>query len=329
MSILIVSNKIDPHVDAVIKALESQFGIWREDIFRFNTEDFCSQHNVLLKTGVNFLELYLENTHRSIDLQNVSSIYYRRPIKPTFSQLKTSSVADFAVKESWSFLNSLWQIIPGLWINDPFCNRRADSKLDQLLAASRIGWVVPKTIITNQVEKALEFARSCNFDIICKVLSGGVVEDGDGNLNHIYANRIDMRLFSNEQLDQIKICPCFFQEYIPKQSELRITVVGNDVFCAQIDSQNSLRTKDDWRRYDFNNVKHSTFSLPEEISDLCIKITRHYGLVFGALDVVLTPDGRYVFLEINSNGQWLWIERLTGLPIAASIAHLLSKGAFP
>ncbi|MEV4245300.1 hypothetical protein AB0J63_18065 [Streptosporangium canum] len=50
------------------------------------------------------------------------------------------------------------------------------------------------------------------------------------------------------------------------------------------------------------------------------------GLTYGAIDLILTPDGRYVFLEINPNGQFLWIEDATGLPIGAAIGDLLMSG---
>ena len=57
----------------------------------------------------------------------------------------------------------------------------------------------------------------------------------------------------------------------------------------------------------------------------CRALVRRLGLRFGAIDMVQTPSGEHVFLEINPNGQWLWIERATGLPIANAIARLLAK----
>ena len=43
------------------------------------------------------------------------------------------------------------------------------------------------------------------------------------------------------------------------------------------------------------------------------------GLVYGALDFIVTPDNRWIFLEINCMGQYLWIEELTGLQISSAI----------
>ena len=49
------------------------------------------------------------------------------------------------------------------------------------------------------------------------------------------------------------------------------------------------------------------------------------GLCFGAIDMILTPKNEYVFLEVNPNGQWGWIEELTRVPISSAVANLLIK----
>ena len=48
-------------------------------------------------------------------------------------------------------------------------------------------------------------------------------------------------------------------------------------------------------------------------------------LQYGALDYVLTPDGQFVFLEINPNGQWLWLDDMLSLGITTAIAEWLTK----
>jgi len=59
------------------------------------------------------------------------------------------------------------------------------------------------------------------------------------------------------------------------------------------------------------------------VQELCIRLVERLGLCYGAIDMILTPDGRYVFLEINPSGQYAWIEMQTGLPISAAICDLL------
>ncbi|HMW02377.1 MAG TPA: ATP-dependent carboxylate-amine ligase, partial [Acidobacteriota bacterium] len=127
-------------------------------------------------------------------------------------------------------------------------------------------------------------------------------------------------------LKAVTHAPCLFQEYIPKKVELRITVVGRKIFAAEIHSQQSQRSKDDWRRYDIANTPYLKHRLPEAIKIKCQQLVRELGLVFGCIDMIVTPDNRYVFLEINPNGQWGWIEELTQLPICANLAEMLIQG---
>ena len=50
----------------------------------------------------------------------------------------------------------------------------------------------------------------------------------------------------------------------------------------------------------------------------------HYGLYFGAFDFIVSKkDKEYVFLEINPNGQWLWLEQLGGSKISKTLAEYL------
>ena len=118
-----------------------------------------------------------------------------------------------------------------------------------------------------------------------------------------------------------------FQAYVPKRFELRITVVGQQVFAAEIHSQHTNHTRHDWRRYDLDETPHFPHALPPDVAQRCIQLVQELGLCYGAIDMVLTPDDRYVFLEINPSGQYLWIEQLTGLPITDALCDLLIAGA--
>ncbi len=52
---------------------------------------------------------------------------------------------------------------------------------------------------------------------------------------------------------------------------------------------------------------------------------KHYNLNYGAFDVIQESDGRYYFLELNPNGQYLWIELITGAPMSEAMASLIEK----
>ena len=50
------------------------------------------------------------------------------------------------------------------------------------------------------------------------------------------------------------------------------------------------------------------------------------GLNYGAIDLIVTPEGEHIFLEINAGGQYEWLESETKLPFSAIIAETLVKG---
>ena len=131
--------------------------------------------------------------------------------------------------------------------------------------------------------------------------------------------------YIHDHFGNITATPLMAQEYIEKKLELRVTIVGQKVFACAIYSQDSERTKEDWRRYDFDNVRHEQYQLPKEVEAHLMEFMAVCNLTFGAIDMILTPSGRYVFLEINPSGQFGWIEDLTNMPISKAIAETLSN----
>jgi glutathione synthase/RimK-type ligase-like ATP-grasp enzyme len=96
------------------------------------------------------------------------------------------------------------------------------------------------------------------------------------------------------------------------------------VFSAAIHSQQSRRTRHDWRRYDRSRTPYTRHELPSEVADQLVTLVRRMKMRYGAIDLIYTQDGRYVFVEINPNGQFLFVEQATSLPISAAIADALS-----
>ena len=117
----------------------------------------------------------------------------------------------------------------------------------------------------------------------------------------------------------------FCEDYIEKQYEVRVTIMGSHVFACKIDSQAQTDEtgKIDWRQgYDFD-LRHEIISLPEKIEFFCRNYLKRLHLHFGCFDFIVTPDGEYVFLECNPNGQWRWIEDETGAPMSEAMVDCL------
>jgi glutathione synthase/RimK-type ligase-like ATP-grasp enzyme len=239
--------------------------------------------------------------------------------------VKNKFALEFAQRESNEFLKTLWSCLRKeiLWVSHPEDIRGASHKMHQLITAKKLGFDIPDTIVTNNPDTILSFYEKHGGNIVNKVLNRGYVDYNDGIFSLIYTNRVSKDELQ-KSVKSIKINPCLFQEYIPKLVELRITVVGSIVFAAEIHSQNSQRTKDDWRRYDLEHTPHFAHKLPANIESLCRKMVKGYNLNFGTIDMIVTPENKYIFLELNPNGQWMWIEELTKLPISEALVSLLA-----
>jgi len=232
---------------------------------------------------------------------------------------------------------------------------KANIKVYQLQVAKEVGLCVPLTLITNQPDEVRSFVANNSGITLFKPIAGASVGGGPARftkeIEESYAGQfalppaqpidepehVNYAVFARiltpermEQLDRIVACPVAFQVYVEKRLELRITIVGDIIFPAEIHSQEYEDTKIDWRHLSLTPdavPTHEKHTLPDEISSKLLLLMKHLGLVFGCIDMILTPDGEYVFLEVNPAGQWGWIEKLTGMPITDTLTDMLIRGS--
>ncbi|MDD4762036.1 MAG: hypothetical protein PHZ25_03390 [Candidatus Pacebacteria bacterium] len=322
-SILIITNSTDESVDSVISILAER----KEMFFRFDTDFFPMK--IFLKTEINGLSIsgFIKKEDEVVRLEDIKSVWYRRPTKPVLPDNFHSGYVNFIQDESMTMLWSLWTSLDALFVNPPLFGSKLleHNKLHQLKTAKKIGISVPDTIITNDPDELIYFSESHGGCIAIKLLKSNVfVKEGEVENLFVFTNLVTTEEIRKKRTS-IAISPIFAQEYIKKKLELRITVVGKKIFSCAIHSQNSEKTKHDWRRYDFNNVKHEPYLLPKEAEEKILILMKEWNLNFGAIDMIITPEDKYVFLEINPNGQFGWIEEITKMPISEALADLLAK----
>jgi hypothetical protein len=199
-------------------------------------------------------------------------------------------------------------------------------KAAQLALAAELGFEIAPTLFTTAPDDLLDFHRSQSGRIVGKV-AGPVFNRHYGPEIGRYTELVAPRDMVHARA--IGLAPMIFQGYVDKRVELRITVVGTRAYAVEIHSQQARRTRHDWRRYDVARTPHRLHRLDPGIERRCIALTQRLGLHYGAIDMILTPDGRHVFVEINPNGQFLWLEQLTGAPIGDAIADWLSAARGP
>ncbi|WP_200979840.1 hypothetical protein [Echinicola sp. 20G] len=303
--ILIITHKRDFTVDFVINNLNKE-GIPYK---RLNCEDILEYPwSISIKDTFN-TSMLGEKSFRSV--------WFRRTMLPDLNHLPLED-RNYVLKETEYFLDNLFSILDVKWVSIPYKVYHAENKLLQLKTAAALGFLLPDTLVTNQKNELTSFYKKHQGNIIVKPL--GVTRSQNGNNSFLlFTNMVPEEMISN--IKEYDLTPCIFQEYIDKDIEIRATVIGKQVFAAKVDSQAHEETKVDWRR---ERLPFQVFSLPQAISDLCIKLVDTLGLRFGAIDLIRKKDGAYVFLEINPNGQWVWIEQQTGLPLTKSLIKELA-----
>ena len=324
--IFILSAREDPHAEIVAKELADRAAryLW------IDPAEFPASALLTVSLDANRRSKYvLEYQGENIDVRQVRAIWHRRPGVPEPEETITSdSIREWVSRESQAFLEGVWTTLDCLHVPGVEHHRyAAENKLTQLVQASRAGFSIPRTFVTNRPSCLLESFTDFHGAAITKAFWNPVVRRGAENEDEEWSaftrpvQRRDLSYYRT-----IRYAPVIIQEYVPKSLEVRATVVGSQVFAAAIHSQKSHRTRHDWRHYDFDKTPHEVHVLPDNLSAMCIQLVRSLHLTFGAIDMVLTPSGKYVFLEINPNGQWAWIEELTGMAISSAIADLLIAG---
>jgi hypothetical protein len=319
--ILVISSSDDAHADHI----ESMLRVRGAAFMRFDPAMFPAGATITMAYGPAGLKrCSLRAGEQLVELRETRAVWYRRPgLARAHPAIGDGPTRDLVDDECRQFIHALWSSVDCPWLpGQPATLKQASLKATQLKVAGELGFDLPPTLITNSPDELIEFYRSNHGDIVCK-LAGFAMQKALGQTFIRYTEAVSTRDIAHAQ--SIEHCPMIFQARVPKQVELRITVVGRRVFAAEIHSQTSNHTRLDWRRYDDYTTPYSVHALPSAIEHRCRELVDRLGLRYGAIDMIRTPDGRYVFIEINPNGQYLWIERETGLPISDAICDVLME----
>ncbi|QRK08816.1 MvdD family ATP-grasp ribosomal peptide maturase [Archangium violaceum] len=318
MAILIVTHSQDnvsPHWVARALALRG------ERVYRFDTD--------LFPTG---LQLSLDERGGGrlsgpegvLALSEISAVWYRR--NATGGRIPRElapRLRNPSVEESRRLVFGMLAALGVFQLDALETLRRAEHKPLQLALARALGLEVPRTLMTNDPEEVRAFAASCPEGVVTKMMSSFAVHDARGREQVVFTTPLDAREL--EELEGLELCPMTFQERLAKRLELRVTVVGERVMAAAIDSQALPGAREDWRREGLALVDAwMPYTLPEPVRARVLGLMDALGLNYGAFDFIVTPEGRHVFLEVNPAGEFMWLMRHPGLPIDEALADVLT-----
>jgi hypothetical protein len=216
------------------------------------------------------------------------------------------AMRELVAKDSLSALRGvLLSGFTGTWLSDPLATERAQNKLLQLRVARAAGLRVPRTLVSSDPDRIREFTREQGGTVIAKTLTGVL---GLG----LEAGRV--RLDSLTDDDELRLSPTIYQEEIAGESHLRVMLFGDRVHAARISSA-AL----DWRLA--SDMRVEPIELDQMLADMLRAVVSRLGLRMGVFDLKLTPEGRPVFLEVNPQGQFLFVEGMSDMPLTSAFAR--------
>jgi glutathione synthase/RimK-type ligase-like ATP-grasp enzyme len=293
---------------------------------RVNTDLFPSQHRLTARFRGSEHELWLDTGEQAVRLDQVRAVWSRRLWPGAMPKDIEPAYAAYCTAEARRAFFGIFSLLDqAFWVNRIDRMLAAEDKLRQLRLAQELGLRVPDTLITNDPSRVRPFFDEHGGSVVTKLL-GALTQTMNGTGDFLYTSAV-----AEEDLEDVaglQLAPQVFQPRVDKVAELRVVVVGRELFAGALDPRGSERARLDWRQATAaDGLSWTRATLPEEVGAQALALTGRLGLTYAALDLLLDGDGAYHFLEVNPAGEWGWLERDLDLPIADAIARALVDGA--
>lgn len=346
--LLLITSPRDAHAQRIAQILKSKHIPYQF----FSPYDFPAESFISYNPDG---QLTLRTHQEVIDLKTISAVWYPRIEETRSSDTLNPTYKKYAESEAASLLESLCLLLPNVhWCSNPLNLRKASHKPFQLRLAKEIGFIIPPTYIGNDPLELIQQFQDPSATLAIKSIDNNSLKLKLTPIQELLQavlrklavwvkleNAIGVTDFKmmlkkrtiqstihtlKHHQEDIAYSPTIVQQYVNKAFDLRITVIGNKIFSCAIYSQED---EDENIRIDYRDktmaLRHEVYELPSDIAEKCFALTQKLELDFGCIDMVVTHEGEHIFLEINPDGLWLWVELMTGLPIGESIVELLTS----
>lgn len=239
-----------------------------------------------------------------IDTKDITSYWYRRsfikvecpPIICDNLKIK-DQISDYMkceYQEGYKILNSILN-------RKKRINRYDDNEVIKIMyleEAQKVGLDIPDSLICTSKNELLPFYQKHEGKVVTKTIGDPTALFLSGF--RYYTSRV-------ENLDDVPdtFGLTLFQEEVSKEVELRIFYLDGQFYPSAIFSQLDKQTEVDFKNY---NSKRPNRVIPFYLNNTVKRklrlLMKNLNLNSGSIDVILTPDDRYVFLEVNPVGQF-------------------------
>lgn len=288
------------------------------DWLKYNNKDFIrinadEKTPIKVDLSINeegFLKIILEYKNKIIDLDKVSSFWYRRgrhfsfyngePIKEIFNSKEfIREIKNDIINESKTLSEFIHYQLTKRNYSIGSLDSSCPNKLIMLDLAIKSGLLIPDTSIISTKNRIRELIK-INGQVITKAIGEGLHFKAENKFYSVYTELI-------EKLDDFSdsFFPSLFQKNLEKKYEIRAFFLDGDIYSMAIFSQKNLKTVIDFRKYDeVTPNRNVPYKLPNEVENKIRVFMKKMNLNTGSLDFIYTKKKEYVFLEVNPVGQF-------------------------
>jgi len=297
-NILVVTSSIDSTVDYIIYKYKKYARFCRFNVDRF------SEYEIIIGGSNQWM---ISCDKWKVKKSDIHSVYYRKPRLPIVEEYE-NDYRGMIYRDIISLVNGIVDDFEGKVLTKPYILRKTENKIFQLLYAQKNGIIIPESFIGNSNKKAISFLDKKS--IIKPITTGKLISE--------YKTELYQTNYFENFDDDITLTPIYLQEYKRKEYEVRLTCIKDTFFAVRIDSEDKL----DWRK-NYNGLKYTVIECPNIIRNMCLQMLRDFELDYGAFDFIVNENEEWIFLEVNPNGQWQWLEQELKIPISDKIVNYL------
>lgn len=287
------------------------------------TDPAC--YDVFVNINDHQLEIFDKVNKRKIDLKNIKVVWCRRFTDMIYDEIikqehkidqNLIKFAKFHAAERNRFLRILYDFYPEWKWFDYYKDSLKIDKIEVLRLAKIHNLNIPETYIANS-KKSLLKITNLHKNLITKPIFEGIAFSDSKGMYGTHTQKVKNRMTK-------EFIPSLFQENIEKKFELRIFYLNNEFYPMAIFSSKSSKTKTDFRNYDiFNPNRCVPYHLPQIIKESLTSLMKDLNLSSGSIDMIKDINGRYVFLEVNTVGQFGMVSLPCNYHLEKKVAEFL------
>ncbi|WP_396148910.1 grasp-with-spasm system ATP-grasp peptide maturase [Flavobacterium sp.] len=307
--VLIISSRDDISTNIV----QDWLNFLNKEYFRIDEEEE-------LYIEFSLTDIIFRINSNNVSINDINSVWYRRG-NLTFKNFEFTDHTSFdiLIKDEVVKLNEYihYKLMKKKCLNS-FQNFDVNKLIVNDIARS-LGIATPNDYLVSNSKQLHRFLKQSKSLFITKTISGNCIQKFQKYSLFNYTTVLD-----NKSTYPDFFFPSLVQNYVPKKYELRIFFLENEFYSMAIFTEKNSKSKIDYRNNDFNlpNIE-VPYDLPSYIQDKLKVLMKKIQLNSGSIDMIVTPENEYVFLEVNPVGQFGMVSYPCNYNIEKKIAEFL------